>query len=548
MVAQAKLEISVPEDLSEREADRFADQVMRAAGPAPAPAPAGEDREGRAELAGAEREPEQAGKVQRASTGTSAIRAGGPVLGRGASRGIAAARTGGGEPLPEPVRAFMEPKFGEDFSGVRVHRDARASGLARAVEARAFTVGQDLFFREGAYEPGTYKGKRLLAHELTHVVQQREGAASGAVVHRDAEPAAAGAGSSEVGGLVRRLHDAFEAGFVGGTDEAEVFAVLTKARDRGLMRALDAAYSTTYPGDLDIEGELVDELSGEDLERALRIFHAGMSRGMAVGSAAPAPAPAASTSAAFEPVAAAAGATTPAPGRSAPEASDEAHRAAEKARTRAEVHAASANDIQRDWPTKKAAFIEVAQDPTNKLSGRQMGFIWAGVWSDIQNSANARLQALDDRLVAADSAGYAENITKFRMGARGALGPAYEDLANQRDTAAAMLSVQDQVLRWLEDTVDTMKQPKTLAQVTKQAEGYAESNKTFHLFIAPLILLGLGGLSGGPRQPATAASGRLKFDPAPSRPSEPSPQTPSPRVSEPATPKTIASPAPGSGR
>jgi hypothetical protein len=66
----------------------------------------------------------------------------------------------------------MEPRFGKDFSNVRVHRDSRADQLARDVEAKAFTIGHDVFFRRGAFEPDTDKGKHLLAHELTHVVQQ----------------------------------------------------------------------------------------------------------------------------------------------------------------------------------------------------------------------------------------------------------------------------------------------------------------------------------------------------------------------------------------
>jgi hypothetical protein len=80
---------------------------------------------------------------------------------------------GSGQPLPISVRAFFEPRFGYDFSQVRVHTDTRAAELARAVNARAFTLGKDVWFWEGRYSPGTSSGKRLIAHELTHVVQQR---------------------------------------------------------------------------------------------------------------------------------------------------------------------------------------------------------------------------------------------------------------------------------------------------------------------------------------------------------------------------------------
>jgi outer membrane protein OmpA-like peptidoglycan-associated protein len=78
-----------------------------------------------------------------------------------------------GQPLDAGTRAFMEPRFGRDFTGVRVHTDTRAAESARAVSARAYTVGQDVVFGAGQYAPRTAAGKRLLAHELTHTVQQR---------------------------------------------------------------------------------------------------------------------------------------------------------------------------------------------------------------------------------------------------------------------------------------------------------------------------------------------------------------------------------------
>jgi hypothetical protein len=78
-----------------------------------------------------------------------------------------------GRPLEAGTRAFMEERFGHDFSQVRVHTDGRAGASARAVNARAFTVGRDLVFDGGQYAPHTMAGRRLLAHELAHVLQQR---------------------------------------------------------------------------------------------------------------------------------------------------------------------------------------------------------------------------------------------------------------------------------------------------------------------------------------------------------------------------------------
>jgi hypothetical protein len=77
-----------------------------------------------------------------------------------------------GQPLDSGTRAFMEPRFGFDFSRVRVHTDSRAAESARAVNALAYTVGHDVVFGEGQYTPETHEGRGLLAHELTHTIQQ----------------------------------------------------------------------------------------------------------------------------------------------------------------------------------------------------------------------------------------------------------------------------------------------------------------------------------------------------------------------------------------
>ncbi|HLH73800.1 MAG TPA: DUF4157 domain-containing protein, partial [Chloroflexota bacterium] len=80
-----------------------------------------------------------------------------------------------GRPLDTASRAFFEPRFGRDFSRVRVHADAPAAASARALNALAYTVGRDLVFDTGQFAPETAAGRRLLAHELTHVVQQDAG-------------------------------------------------------------------------------------------------------------------------------------------------------------------------------------------------------------------------------------------------------------------------------------------------------------------------------------------------------------------------------------
>lgn len=88
------------------------------------------------------------------------------------------ALTSSGQPLDEPTRTFFESRLGQDFSRIRVHADAKAAESARAVHALAYTVGADIAFGHGRYAPGTSQGRLLLAHELTHVMQQRAGGPS----------------------------------------------------------------------------------------------------------------------------------------------------------------------------------------------------------------------------------------------------------------------------------------------------------------------------------------------------------------------------------
>ena len=100
------------------------------------------------------------------------------------------AAASGGAPLSGDLRAYFEPRFGHDFSGVRVHHDNDAAHGARAIQARAYTIGRDIVFGAGEFQPETPGGTRLLAHELTHVVQQQSGGMTGMPVQRQVDPAA----------------------------------------------------------------------------------------------------------------------------------------------------------------------------------------------------------------------------------------------------------------------------------------------------------------------------------------------------------------------
>lgn len=100
-------------------------------------------------------------------------------VGEVASRVRSVVGSGGGQPLDDTTRAFMEPRFSHDFSRVRVHTDEQAARSATSARALAYTVGSDIVFAAGRYAPQTNAGRHLLAHELTHVMQQSAGPVAG---------------------------------------------------------------------------------------------------------------------------------------------------------------------------------------------------------------------------------------------------------------------------------------------------------------------------------------------------------------------------------
>jgi hypothetical protein len=146
---QAKLETSQPGDAYEREADQVAKQVMRMPD-RPVPQPYASE-------AGAKVQRKADAQVNTAPTSDSAN---------------VHVQSGAGQALDHRTRDFFEPRFGQDFSEVRVHAGADAETSARDVNSRAYTVGQDVVFGAGEFAPATQEGRQLLAHELAHVVQQ----------------------------------------------------------------------------------------------------------------------------------------------------------------------------------------------------------------------------------------------------------------------------------------------------------------------------------------------------------------------------------------
>jgi hypothetical protein len=172
---QPKLNVSRPADPAEREADRVADGVLSSHA---APEISAQPNPTARQVAEEERE-EEAAAVQRKCDDCeeekegAAVQRKAPAAGGHAGPPAAGQGLGGGRPIPAPARGFFESRFGQDFSDVRVHTDAGAARSARSIDARAYTEGRDIVFGAGEFAPGTERGDRLLAHELTHVVQQR---------------------------------------------------------------------------------------------------------------------------------------------------------------------------------------------------------------------------------------------------------------------------------------------------------------------------------------------------------------------------------------
>jgi len=256
---QAKLKVSEPGDKYEQEADRVADEVMRMPEPPISRAREWQGRQGEGEAATLQRKcaacasgqglcpkcAEEEERMQRKPLAAQIT----PFLQRQAmeepdakkapagSRSIEGEESvppivyevlrSPGQPLDAATRAFFESRFGHDFSRVRVHTDGRAADSARAVNAHAYTVGRDVVFAAGHYQPRTGKGRRLLGHELTHVMQESSSVlhASPALVtmgepgdayerEADAMATQVGSGKAVEVPLVRKLNKGVSSGAV----------------------------------------------------------------------------------------------------------------------------------------------------------------------------------------------------------------------------------------------------------------------------------------------------------------------------------------------
>ena len=155
---QPKLKVNAPGDIYEREADRVAKQVMSATVQRSCAC------HGICSQSKTSNVADSVGHIRRVES------SGG---GTTAAQIVQASVSSFGQPIAQGTRRFMESRFNQDFSQIRIHTDSRANEAARAVQARAFTLGDNIIFGDGEYAPHTANGQHLLAHELVHTLQQK---------------------------------------------------------------------------------------------------------------------------------------------------------------------------------------------------------------------------------------------------------------------------------------------------------------------------------------------------------------------------------------
>ena len=268
---QAKLSVNEPDDKHEKEADSIADAVVNKKTAAPVPqqknissiqrlATSMEDeklstndermKHDKDIQRAAAPEKEKEKKVQK-EAGTGIASTASPAL----SSKIEST-AGKGSPLPKNTLQEMNTSFGSDFGNVNIHNDSESAGMNKELNAHAFTHGSDIYFNSGKYDTNSSEGKKLLAHELTHTIQQ-----GGAAIQR-------ALAAIDVDAIADEVHEAV-AGW--GTDEERIFVSLQRLnKDAGDITALMTSYKTKFGTTL--EAELRDEMSGSELRLALELI------------------------------------------------------------------------------------------------------------------------------------------------------------------------------------------------------------------------------------------------------------------------------------
>ncbi len=260
-VIQKKLKIGAVDDPLEAEADAMADRVVQQMDTPPVPP---SNKGSLVQKKCSQCKDDELQKKPLADGISSWVQKKSLLSGRQsvASEGITNqinASQGGGSLMGDTTRSFMESSFGNDFSGVRIHTDSNAIQLSKALNAQAFTVGNDIYFNEGKYNPSTTSGKHLLAHELTHTIQQKgvnnQGLQSKLIQRTEEEDIAAGRASyaQMVRDAIAQINNELLASNTFSDTLGPFFQQL--ARDNAIVwRSGDGSETPGSGGDLQLQG------------------------------------------------------------------------------------------------------------------------------------------------------------------------------------------------------------------------------------------------------------------------------------------------------
>lgn len=255
---QAKLEVSSPDDPAEKEAERVADEVVRM----DAPEADTDERDEESAEEGRTRDDNDLGLIRTVPVS----RMGSTSVSGDSEAAVQQGVQGDGKPLPAQTRSEFEAKMGADFSDVSVHTNSTADEGARSINAEAYTMGSDIAFAKGNYSPDSREGRKLLAHELTHTVQQG-GAKRKKTVHRNGGSSSESGGSGGGGGnagIVERLREKLDTGWFSSADPQEIMSLIADTSS-GERKKLEAEITNNEQ----FKNELASALTHEQMMTVL---------------------------------------------------------------------------------------------------------------------------------------------------------------------------------------------------------------------------------------------------------------------------------------
>lgn len=440
--------------------------------------------------------------------------------------------TSPGRPLEPVVRQDMEQRFGHDFSRVRIYSDGLAEQSARELNANAYTVGHNIVFGEGRFAPGTSEGRRLIAHELTHTIQQSAFMSSAipqhwpitntssetslgtiAPVHRDVlqrQPAPPNKTekAEESGGELlftifvadeRKRSDKLFARRQAQADAARIRKSGTlSSEDRQLVNAkLRFFEGDAWKAYIDeIKPALVEATKLDEQRREEKRNYEGMAAYYA----------------------------------SERQATQDLL-AATQAKFREEVYNMTPQQIYSNWNAGKEAFISVASSPGHRLNTQQLIQIWLRYWDDRWKAGKAKVMEIHRREAAIDRDAFNRKMFQFyEDNERDAFGPEYRNAADNVTTAEIMFRSSYDAISIL-NIAENLGKKLTLKQLNEAVIDHSRMMQ-FWRDIGEAIAF---SSTGGPRTTALA-EGQPPMEGAPPEPirastteTEPVPTTTSPK-------------------